>query len=83
MTTGQLIVLWYSAITIIVILFSKAITGARDNPYLIYAVTKFAAVLIYTMKEHSRANKKRVLMSVSMPFVAVASEEANRNRIVW
>lgn len=72
MTAGQLIVLWYSAITIIVILFSKAITGARDNPYLIYAVIMFAAVLIYTMTEHSRANKKRVLISVSMPFVAGA-----------
>ena len=72
MTTAQLIVLWYSAITIIVILFYKSIEGARDNPYLIYAVITFAAVLIYTMKEHSRANKKRVLVSVSMPFVAGA-----------
>lgn len=71
MTTGQLIVLWYAALAIVIILIFKALEDAHDSPYLIYSIITFAAVLIYTMREHARANKKLVLVSVLMPFVAI------------
>lgn len=71
MTTGQLIVLWYAALAIVIILIFKAIEDAHDSPYLIYSIITVAAVLIYTMREHARANKKLVLVSVLIPFAAI------------
>lgn len=71
MTTGQLIVLWYASLTVVLILVFKAIEDPHDNAYLIYSVIAFASVLIYTMREHAQANKKLVLVSVLGPFVTI------------
>lgn len=91
MKTGQLIVLWYAALIIVTIFLFKSLEGAHDNPYLIYAVITFAAALIYTMREHPRANKKVVYISVLMPLVTITtlslsylawSHYQHRNQIV-
>jgi len=75
MSTGQLIVLWYCGLAIFAVLLLSAVT--RDAPsYLIVAILVIAALLIYFLKPHPLARKRRVLMAVFGPIVALALSAA-------
>jgi hypothetical protein len=71
MNTGQLIVLWYCGLAMLTVLLASAV--ARDAPgYLILAIVVIAALLVHFLKPHPLAHKRRVLVAVFGPLVALA-----------
>jgi hypothetical protein len=73
MTTAQLIVLWYAALLIITLLLAGALEllPAAMIGHICVAIVVFAAVLIYSLKQHPLARRKYVALGVLLPPLAI------------
>ncbi|MDH3503934.1 MAG: hypothetical protein OEM58_05320 [Nitrospirota bacterium] len=80
MNTGQLIVLWYAGLMISGIMFFNAFKS-EDFWYLMSGIAVLAGVLIYTLKEHPKANKVLVFLWVVGPFILLAFYYLRQNPI--
>jgi hypothetical protein len=66
MNTAQLVVLWYAGLAVVGLLLNQA--AADSSPgYLICAITLTAGLLVYTLKPHPSARKRRVLLALAGP----------------
>jgi len=71
MNTKQLIVLWYTGLIVIVIIFAgfgDAVGGQGHSALLIASIIIIGGLLIFTFKKHPEANKKRVALWILMPI---------------
>lgn len=68
MNTGQLVILWYTGLIISGIMFINAFMS-EDFWYVIGGIAVLAGVLIYTLKDHPKANKGAVFLWVVSPFI--------------
>ena len=68
MNTGQLVVLWYAGLIISGIMFGNAFMS-EDFWHAIGGIAVLASVLIYTLKDHPKANKALVFLWVVVPFI--------------
>jgi len=69
--TSQLIVLWYTGLSVVAILVFQAISESSAN-YAIAAVVVLAGLLIYTLRPHPEARKRWVLVGVAGPILLVS-----------
>jgi len=79
MNTAQLIVLWYAGLTITGVLLVRA-SDTSSVGYLIGAISLATALLLYTLKSHPQARKRRVLVAVVLPLIAIPASMAS---YVW
>jgi hypothetical protein len=70
MNTGQLIVLWYAAVAVMIGLYAIA-QAKHSPPHVLLAIVIFAGVFIYTLRPHPEARKRLVLVSVLTPFLCL------------
>lgn len=68
MNTGQLVVLWYAGLMISGIMFLNAFKS-ENFWHVISGIAVLAVVLIYTLKDHPKANKVLVFLWVVGPFI--------------
>ena len=71
MNTAQLIVVCYAALAVEGVLLFKALDGSASA--LILAIVVAAAALIYFLKPHPLAKKRRVIAAVILPFAVLAT----------
>jgi hypothetical protein len=76
MNTAQLIVLWYAGLIITGVLLVRA-SDTSSAGYLIGAISLVAALLLYTLKSHPQARKRRVLVAVVLPLIAIPASMAS------
>ncbi len=66
MNTAQLVVLWYAGFAIVATLLAHS----EESPTtLILAIILFAGLILFTLRNHPKANKKSVAIAVLSPLV--------------
>jgi 1,4-dihydroxy-2-naphthoate octaprenyltransferase len=80
MNTGQLVVLWYAGLMISGIMFVNAFMS-ENFWYVIGGIAVLAGVLIYTLKDHPKANKGLLFLWVVGPFILLAFYYLRQNPI--
>jgi hypothetical protein len=71
MSTAQLVVLIYAALAIEVVLLYQALSESPSA--LIIAIIVAAAVIVYFLRPHPLANKRRVIAAVVLPIPTLAA----------
>lgn len=79
MNTAQLIVLWYAGLITTGVLLVRA-SDTSSAGYLIAAIALVTMLLLYTLKSHPQARKRRVLLAVLLPVLGVPASVAG---YVW